>query len=482
MCYNVAGENAPIPTHERNKIMAAKVLLTIYYVLFSFTAFYAVYYSFLGVIGLFMRKQKYPMIQDKSKFCIFVPCHNEEPVVGATIENYTKIQYDPELFDIYFLADNCSDNTAQKARETIAHYGMKNFHVLERNVDDPMKKGKPHALNWGIQTLEAEGKFYSYYDMFMILDADNFVDADILKHVNCQYWSIPEKKRPVMIQTYLDSKNKDNMIARGYYVAYRFTNGFFQLPRYKLGLVPGIGGTGFAITTEFLEELGGFHCTSLVEDMEIQTIATVKGKRIAYNHNVRIYDEKPTGIKASAVQKTRWSQGHWFVFFKFGWRLILKIFNPKEIKLIFKRFDCLIYLSSILLLFASGLTLLLSIGLLIAGIRPNIVYLPSIILSTFSILLLPISSLLDGKKREKQRVLIDLIPNLFATMIHSVIYYYACVIGLIHCKNQRVWKKTAHKVTNMSSTGVAEENEPAAPVAQAPSELQAVGAAEEKAE
>ena len=42
-------------------------------------------------------------------------------------------------------------------------------------------------------------------------------------------------------------------------------------------------------------------------------------------------------------------------------------------------------------------------GLLIAGIRPNIVYLPSIILSTFSILLLPISSLLDGKKREKQR-------------------------------------------------------------------------------
>lgn len=470
--------------------MAVKILVTIYIVLLCFTSFYAVYYAFLGVVGLFMRKQKYPIIEDKAKFCIFVPCHNEEPVIGATVKNYVKLQYNPELFDIYFLADNCSDNTAEKARATIEKYGMKNFHVLERHVDDPMKKGKPHALNWGIQTLEAEDGFYNKYDMFMIFDADNFTDADILKHVNSQYYSIKESKRPALIQTYLDSKNKDNMIARGYYVAYRFTNGFFQLPRYKLGLVPGIGGTGFAITTKFLKELGGFHCTSLVEDMEIQTIATLKGKNIAYNHNVRIYDEKPTGIKASAVQKTRWSQGHWFVFFKFGWRLLLKLFNPKEIKLFFKRFDCFIYLSSILLLFCSGLTLLFSIGFLIAGIRPDIAYLPTIILSIFSILLLPISSLLDGKKKEKKRVLIDLIPNIIATWIHSVIYYYACLIGLLHCRNQKVWKKTTHKVTTMESTGVAEENGQVEPAPQAAEEtsvraveiLQEVAVSEKEAE
>ena len=443
--------------------MLTDVLITIYIVLLAFTTFYAVYYAFLGVIGLFMRKQKYPIVEDKLKFCLFVPCHNEQDVIAATIENYVKLQYNPELFDIYFIADNCTDETAKRAREAIEKYGMKNFYVMERNVDDPMKKGKPHALNWGIQTLEAGDGFYKKYDLFMIFDADNFTDSDILRHVNSQYLSIKEEKRPALIQTYLDSKNKDNMIARGYYVAYRFTNGFFQLPRYKLGLVPGIGGTGFAITTEFLNEIGGFHCTSLVEDMEIQTIATLKGRRIAYNHNVRIYDEKPTGIKASAVQKTRWSQGHWFVFFKFGWRLILKMFNPKEIKFFFKRFDCLIYLSSILLLFASGLTLLYSIGLLIAGIRPDIVYLPTIILSVFSTLLLPISSLLDGKKREKKRVLIDLIPNLIPTWIHSVIYYYACIVGLLKCRNQKVWKKTQHKVTSMESTGV-ELEEVEAPV------------------
>lgn len=437
--------------------MASQILMNIYLVLLSITSFYAVYYAFLGVVGLFLRKQKYPMIEDKTKFCIFVPCHNEEPVIGATIENYTKIQYNPELFDIYFLADNCSDNTANKARAAIEHYGMKNFHVLERNVDDPMKKGKPHALNCGIQTLESENKFYNQYDMFMILDADNFVDAEILRHVNCQYWSIKEKKRPVMIQTYLDSKNKNNLIARGYFAAYRFTNGFFQLPRYKLGLVPGIGGTGFAITTKFLNEIGGFHCKSLVEDLEIQTIATLKGRRIAYNHNVRIYDEKPTGLKQSAVQKTRWAQGHWYVFFTYGWRMFFRMFHPKEIKWFFKRFDNFIYLSSMLFMTLSWTVSLFSIGFFFAGIRVISVYLPSIMLSVFSILLFPISSLLDGTKQEKRRVLIDFFPNLLGTMIHTFVYFYANIVGLLHCRNQKVWKKTAHKVTAMASGDMVEK-------------------------
>ena len=52
---------------------------------------------------------------------------------------------------------------------------------------------------------------------------------------------------------------------------------------------------------------------SLTEDFEIQVEATLAGKRILWNHNTRIYDEKPTRIRASLRQKTRWAQGHWFV-------------------------------------------------------------------------------------------------------------------------------------------------------------------------
>ncbi len=431
--------------------MIEKILLIVYWLLTSFAAIFVVYYTFLGVVGLFKRKQKYSIIEDELNFCIFVPCHNEEAIIGATVENLAKIQYKNNLLDVYFIADNCNDNTSQCARKTIEKLKVNNFHVLERKVNDPDKQGKPHAMNWGIEYLEKQNKFYEKYDMFMILDADNFVDDNILKHINSQYLSIDEAKRPVMIQTYLDSKNKENLIARGYYVAYRFTNGFFQLPRYKLGLVPGIGGTGFATTTSFLKNIGGYHCSSLVEDLEFQTIATLKGKRIAYNHNVRIYDEKPTGVKQSAIQKTRWSQGHWFVFFKFGWKMFLHMINPKEIKLFFKRFDNLIYLSTMLFMTASWLLIVFSIIFFFIGIHPNIPYLPSLILSVFSILLFPISSLLDGTKTEKKRVLIDFIPNLLATYIHTFIYFYASIVGLFKCGNQKVWKKTVHKVTTMKA-------------------------------
>ena len=468
--------------------MLEDVLLTIYMVLFWFTTFYAVYYAFLGVVGMFARKRNYPIVEDQQKFCIFVPCHNEEGVIGSTIENLSKIQYNPELFDVFFLADNCNDETAARAREAIGKLGLANFHVLERSENDPAKKGKPHALNWGIQTLEAEDKFYGKYDMFMILDADNFVDADILKHINSQYLSYGESKRPAMIQTYLDSKNKENMISRGYYVAYRYTNGFLQLPRYRLGLTPGIGGTGFAMTTSFLNEIGGFHCTSLVEDMEIQTIATLKGKRIVYNHHARIYDEKPTDVKASAVQKTRWAQGHWFVFFKYGWRMLLRMFHPKEIKLCFRRLDNFLYLAAILQLLLSGIMTVYSLVLFIMGVYINIVYWPTTILAIFTIALLPISSAMDGKKNEKKRVLIDLIPNVLATWLHSLIYFYACVVGLLHCGNQKVWKKTVHKVTNMESVGenLEESVEAVAETEQTAEEktqpLQEVAVAEDKAE
>ena len=427
-----------------------EVVLVIYKIIFYITTFLAIYHTFLGLVALFFRKQKYPIIEDKSKFCIFVPCHNEETVIASTVKNHAKMQYNPELFDVYYLADNCSDNTAEEVRKTIKELGLTNFHVLERNVDDPCKKGKPHAINWGIQTLESGDGFYKKYDKLMVLDADNFVDADILKHLNSQYWSIKEKKRPVMIQTYLDSKNKNNLIARGYYVSYRLSNGFLQLPRYKLGLVPSVGGTGFIITTDFLNEIGGFHCKSLTEDLEIQTIATLKGKRVTYNHNARIYDEKPTGLKQSTVQKTRWSQGHWYIFFKYGWRMLLRMFHPKELHMFFKRFDNFIYLCTMMFMLFTPISFILTFILLCSGISvtitPAVMAVLPQIMSVFSILLFPISSLYDGKKQEKKRVLIDLIPNLISIFLFMAIYIFADVIGLFKCHNQKVWKKTAHNV------------------------------------
>ncbi len=436
------------------------VIKQILVVLFWICEVYVVYYVFLYIVGFIFHKQKYPMVEDKQKFCIFVPCHNEGPVVAATVENYTHIEYAEDLFDIYFIADNCSDDTANILREAIKNSGKRNFHVLVRKEKDINKRGKPHALRWAIDALESQHLFYSYYDMMIIFDADNFVDATILKHINSQYASIKDKKKPVMIQCYLDSKNHNSLVARGYFQSYRVTNAFWQISKQKLHLNPAIGGTGFAVTTKFLKEIGGYSCTSLTEDLEIQTIATVKNRRIEYNGNARVYDEKPTKIKQSFVQRTRWAQGHWWLFFRYTPLLFIQLFNPFTIKNFFKKLDMIMYLAARLFSIVSSVTILLNIFYLISClvIGRDSAYVPlwaqymNIGILVLTIAVIPLSSLYDGSKEEKKHILRDLIPNIIGIYLVGLIDLLIGYPGLFKCGNQKVWKKTTHCVTSLDKS------------------------------
>ena len=436
------------------------VIKQILVVLFWICEVYVVYYVFLYIVGFIFHKQKYPMVEDKQKFCIFVPCHNEGPVVAATVENYTHIEYAEDLFDIYFIADNCSDDTANILREAIKNSGKRNFHVLVRKEKDINKRGKPHALRWAIDALESQHLFYSYYDMMIIFDADNFVDATILKHINSQYASIKDKKKPVMIQCYLDSKNHNSLVARGYFQSYRVTNAFWQISKQKLHLNPAIGGTGFAVTTKFLKEIGGYSCTSLTEDLEIQTIGTVKNRRIEYNGNARVYDEKPTKIKQSFVQRTRWAQGHWWLFFRYTPLLLIQLFNPFTIKNFFKKLDMIMYLAARLFSIVSSITILLNIFYLISClvIGRDSAYVPlwaqymNIGILVLTIAVIPLSSLYDGSKEEKKHILRDLIPNIIGIYLVGLIDLLIGYPGLFKCGNQKVWKKTTHCVTSLDKS------------------------------
>ena len=296
--------------------------------------------------------------------------------------------------------------------------------------------------------------------MMIIFDADNFVDAGILKHINSQYLSIKDKKKPVMIQCYLDSKNHNSLVARGYFQSYRVTNAFWQISKQKLHLNPAIGGTGFAVTTKFLKEIGGYSCTSLTEDLEIQTIATVKNRRIEYNGNVRVYDEKPTKLKQSFVQRTRWAQGHWWLFFKYTPLLLIQLFNPFTIRNFFKKLDMIMYLAARLFSIVSSITIVLNIFYLISCLIMGIdsAYVPlwaqimNIGILVLTIAVIPLSSLYDGSKEEKKNILKDLIPNIIGIYLVGLIDLLIGYPGLFKCGNQKVWKKTTHCVTTLDKS------------------------------
>ena len=89
----------------------------------------------------------------------------------------------------------------------------------------------------------------------MIFDADNLMDTNMFREVNSQYL---DKNKPDFIQCYLGSKNKSGVVAWFYYTSYTITNRFFQEAKYRLGLNCSIGGTGFATSTQYLAQRGGW--------------------------------------------------------------------------------------------------------------------------------------------------------------------------------------------------------------------------------
>ena len=273
------------------------------------------YQLYLTVFGFRRETLDYQPHDPESRFLILVPAHNEEKVIGDIIRNLKEMDYPEEMYDFYIIADNCTDQTADRAREL----GAKVIVTQKEGPDAPT--GKPIALK---KALEALGDYPEKYDLVMIFDADNQMDRNMLREVNSQYLDCG---RPDFIQCYLGAKNKEGLVAWFYYTSYILTNRFFQLAKHRRHLNCSLGGTGFSISTAYLKQRGGWTTMSLTEDFEMQVEATLQGKKILWNHNTRIYDEKPTKLRASIRQKLRWGQGHWFVALRNTGKLFGALFS-----------------------------------------------------------------------------------------------------------------------------------------------------------
>ena len=428
------------------KIVSACLFLASAYMLLQ-----NIYASIISLWGYKEVKRDYDIIEDKTRFLILVAAHNEEDVIADTVSNLRKIDYDENLYDIYVVNDNSTDRTGDICKE------IKIPHV--NTIEGKFKRegvGKPAGLQYALRELGFE-KLKEKYDLLMILDADNYVDSNILKDLNSQW---QQKDKPEAIQTYLDSKNTTSILATGYACAYWVTNRFFQLAKYRLGLPNSIGGTGFAVRLDWLFEHGGFSYKSLTEDLEMEIEIVKSGGRILWNHHARIYDEKPDSLNVSIRQRTRWAQGHWYVAFT-NFKNLSKCFI-KERK--FKYIDQLLYLfgmgKGVQLLLAGISILILSIYYIASRSGLNIIFnefgyyfmllfVPTTmfnIVFLFYTLVVTLAFALVKDGREK---------NIFKAMLSIIYvgttYMYTQAGGLLKWRQQGVWVKTPHKHTKQGT-------------------------------
>ena len=402
------------------------------------------YQLYISVFGFRKVTKDYQEHDPKLKYLVLVPAHNEEAVISGIIENLQSMDYPQELYDFYILADNCNDRTAEIARE-------KGAKVLETHKESPdMPTGKPIVLQKALQTLQG---YAQKYDLVIFFDADNRIDTNMFREVNSQLLDHPEAD---IVQCYLGCKNKKGLVALYYYMSYTITNRFFQYAKSRIGINCVVGGTGFAVRADYLERRGGWTSMSLTEDFELQVEATCEGKRILWNNNVRIYDEKPTRWRASLRQRIRWAQGHWFVCFK-NTRRIFRALKEKRIG--FGEFlSTFLYVYSLTPFIVMLIQIVLSFVLQICiwtGLMPPAVSaitfwdwfsvnFPSLLLFLYSfIMLFYIADWMDNRVRFS---FLSLVRNIVSLVLNTMLVAVAQIWGLFRFRHQNVWVKTMHQI------------------------------------
>ena len=131
----------------------------------------SMYYLIISLFGIIRRKHKEKVVPQKS-FALIVAAHNEESVIKEVVNSLYNLDYPKDLYDVFVIADNCTDNTADVAEKA----GANVYRRYDRN-----KRGKGFALEWMFNKIF---KMDKKYDAVAIFDADNLVAKDFLNEMN----------------------------------------------------------------------------------------------------------------------------------------------------------------------------------------------------------------------------------------------------------------------------------------------------------
>lgn len=395
----------------------------------------SMYYLCISFFGLY-RKKDVNSVDPKKSFALIVAAHNEETVIQDIIHSLKRLDYPKELYDIFVIADNCTDKTAAKSREAGAL-------VYERT--NKIKRGKGYALEWMFDKIF---KLDKKYDAVVIFDADNLASRNFLREMNnklCEGFKV--------VQGYLDSKNPhDTWITGSYSIAFWTSNRMFQLSRRNLGLSNQLGGTGFCIDTRTLQELG-WGATCLTEDLEFTCKLVLNGHKVGWAHDAVVYDEKPLTLSQSWWQRKRWMQG----FADVASRYFLKLIKKSILELNFTALDCALYSIQPMVILVLGVAMVMDylsrigdlfrsfdnfISTLHSGTIFNLQDISSITIILFVISVLqfiytPIVLILDKKLDLKVFLYYLVFP------IYTITWLPISVQGILD-RNNKEWSHTVH--------------------------------------
>lgn len=280
-------------------IINTNVLMTIIGVAFGIQLVY--------ILLFFVRAKRYPVSEKKHRFGIVIPARNESAVIADTVKCILASKYPRELFDVYVVADNCTDNTAELARAAGAT-------VFERFDPDPKHHKAGYALKFLFEKIMEERR--GYYDAFIKFDADNLMEPDYISRMNDAFAAGVKSARG-----YSNSKNIGQNIPAGisglwYIRDCRFSCNF----RSAIGQGTMLGGAGMMFAAEIIEK-HGWDCLTASDDTEFTMRRLNKDKiKTMYVKEAVVYEDQPSTIKDTFRKYKRMSGALCKLFFTEGFK------------------------------------------------------------------------------------------------------------------------------------------------------------------
>ena len=268
------------------------------------------------VLSLFAKPVQFPEAPMDKRYAVLIAARNEEHVISNLIDCIDNQTYPTDLIDIWLVADNCTDNTAQVVRDL-------GCHVIERHNTELVGKG--YALTYLLDHMIDSG-LADTYDAYFVFDADNKLDKRYFEEMNNAFHTGFK-----ILTSYRNSVNlADNWVSSGSALWFIRESRFLNNSRMLFGSSCHVGGTGFMFSKEIMKRNRGWKFHLLTEDLEFTMDSVLHGDRVGYCGSAILYDEQPITFAQSWRQRLRWSKGFLQVFHYYGPALIQRAVRERD--------------------------------------------------------------------------------------------------------------------------------------------------------
>lgn len=284
--------------------MIYDVLLVIFYTVLALLAVPVITFSFQILIAILPGYKNKTWGPSNANIAILIPAHNESSGIQDTLQSIKA--HATQNTRIVVIADNCSDNTAEVARNA-------GVEAIERFNQE--KRGKGYALDFGLQFLKQ-----SPPEIVMVFDADCLISEGTIASLA---QAVTARQSAMQALYLIQSKPGANIkfkLAEFAYVVKSWTR---PLGFHRLGLPMQLMGSGMAFPWEQIKDANLAH-GSIVEDMKLGIDLSLKHKAPGFCPEAYVTSSFPEYDTGTDSQRKRWEHGHMSMIVQEGIPLLLK--------------------------------------------------------------------------------------------------------------------------------------------------------------